>query len=261
MLLILREGLEALLVVIALLGFIKKSGHEDKKVWIFGGVGIGLGVSIVLAVIIKVLFTSGTFGNNNFLISGWTGAFAAVTLIYVSYWLHSKSSAKEWQNYIGNQSSKALATGSLFSLGFLAFLAVFREGTETVLFYIGIVMALAFTGCSSKGTESENKQVTQEKSISISEASQNMRNILKDMKVKLEAKDEAGAINVSAGLEENWSAVEDNVKNEDKGLYEKVEGPLDTINGGVKIKPLDTKTLTNSMNSLDEILIEVEKLK
>lgn len=140
---ILREGLEALLVVIALLGFIKKSGHEDKKVWIFGGVGIGLGVSVVLAVIIKVLFTSGTFGNNNFLISGWTGVFAAVMLIYVSYWLHSKSSAKEWQNYIGNQSSKALATGSLFSLGFLAFLAVFREGTETVLFYIGMASSIS----------------------------------------------------------------------------------------------------------------------
>jgi len=94
-------------------------------------------------VIIKVLFTSGTFGNNNFLISGWTGVFAAVMLIYVSYWLHSKSSAKEWKNYIGNQGSKALATGSLFSLGFLAFLAVFREGTETVLFYIGMASSIS----------------------------------------------------------------------------------------------------------------------
>ena len=64
-------------------------------------------------------------------------------LIYVSYWLHSKSSAKEWQNYIGNQSTKALATGSLFSLGFLAFLAVFREGTETVLFYIGMASSIS----------------------------------------------------------------------------------------------------------------------
>lgn len=113
---ILREGLEALLVVIAMLGFIKKSGHKDKKVWIYGGVGIGLGVSIVLA---------------------------AVMLIYVSYWLHSNSSVKEWENYIGNRGSKALATGSLFSLGFLAFLAVFREGTETVLFYIGMASSIS----------------------------------------------------------------------------------------------------------------------
>ncbi|MBL4934783.1 FTR1 family iron permease [Clostridium sp. YIM B02515] len=139
---ILREGLEALLVVVALLGFLKKSGNEDKKGWIFGGVGIGLAVSFIIAILVKVLFSSGTFGNNNFLISGWTGVFAAVMLIYVSYWLHSKSSANEWQNYISEKSSKAIATGSLLSLGFLAFLAVFREGTETVLFYIGMASSV-----------------------------------------------------------------------------------------------------------------------
>lgn len=139
---ILREGLEALLVVVALLGFLKKSGNEDKKGWIYGGVVIGLVVSCIIALLVKVLFSSGTFGNNNFLISGWTGVFAAVMLIYVSYWLHSKSSVKEWKSYLHNQSTKALAAGSLFSLGFLSFLAVFREGTETVLFYIGMASSI-----------------------------------------------------------------------------------------------------------------------
>lgn len=139
---ILREGLEALLVVIALLGYLNRAGHEDKKGWIYGGVGIGFAVSIVLAVVVKVLFSSGTFGNNNFLISGWTGVFAAVMLMYVSYWLHSKSSVKAWQSYVNDKSSQAIATGSLFSLGLLAFLAVFREGTETVLFYIGMASSI-----------------------------------------------------------------------------------------------------------------------
>jgi high-affinity iron transporter len=142
---ILREGLEALLVVVALLGFLKKSGNEDKKGWIFGGVGLGLAVSLIIAILVKVLFSSVTFGNNNFLIAGWTGVFAAVMLIYISYWLHSKSSVHEWQSYIKNKSSKALATGSLFSLGLLAFLAVFREGTETVLFYIGMASSVGFS--------------------------------------------------------------------------------------------------------------------
>jgi high-affinity iron transporter len=142
---ILREGLEALLVVIALLAFLSKSGNEDKKGWIFGGVGIGIGVSIVLAVLVQVLFSSGTFGNNNFLITGYTGVFAALMLIYMSYWLHSKSNIDEWQDYIKNKSTKALATGSLFSLGLLAFLAVFREGTEIVLFYIGMASSIKIT--------------------------------------------------------------------------------------------------------------------
>jgi len=139
---ILREGLEALLVVIALLGFLKKSGQESKKTWIYSGVIIGFIVSIALAVLVKMLFTSGTFGNNNFLIAGWTGIFAAIMLIYVSYWLHSKSNVSTRNNSIKDKSSESLANGSLFSLGFLAFLAVFREGTETVLFYIGMASTI-----------------------------------------------------------------------------------------------------------------------
>jgi hypothetical protein len=126
-----------------------------------------------------------------------------------------------------------------------------------------ILIALVFIGYSLKGTEStnKNKQVPKEKVISISKGSQNMRNVLKDMKSKLNAKDEAGAIKISAKLEKNWSAVEDRVKSKNKDLYEKVEDPLSSINAGVKIKPLDTKTLTNAINSLDEILKQVEKLK
>lgn len=142
---LLREGLEGLLVVVALLGFLKKAGHEDKKKWIFYGVGAGFAVSIILGMIVQMLFSAGTFGNNNFLIAGWTGLFAAVMLLYMSYWLHSKSSTAQWQEYIRNQSTKALATGSLMSLAILSFLAVFREGTETVLFYIGMASSISLT--------------------------------------------------------------------------------------------------------------------
>ncbi|MEX2461871.1 MAG: FTR1 family protein [Paenibacillaceae bacterium] len=140
---ILREGLEALLVIVALLGFLKKSGNQSKEKWIWSGVGFGVIVSIVLGAAVQILFSSGTFGNNNFLIAGYTGLFAAVMLIYMSYWLHSKSSLTQWNQYISNKSTKALASGSLWPLAILAFLAVFREGTETVLFYIGMASSIA----------------------------------------------------------------------------------------------------------------------
>lgn len=140
---ILREGLEALLVVVALLGFLKKSGQEHRSGWIWGGVSAGLAVSAALAVAVKVLFGSGAFGSNNFLIAGWTGVFAAVMLVYVSYWLHSKSSVAEWNRYIHEKSTAAIATGNLFSIAALAFLAIFREGTETVLFYIGMASSIS----------------------------------------------------------------------------------------------------------------------
>ncbi|KRE59487.1 FTR1 family protein [Paenibacillus sp. Soil750] len=140
---ILREGLEALLVVIALLGFLKKAGHEDKKRWIWFGVYSGLVVSLALGIVVQQLFSASAFGNNNFLIAGCTGVFAALMLLYMSYWLHSKASISNWQSYIRNQSVKALATGSLASLSLLAFLAVFREGTETVLFMIGMASSIS----------------------------------------------------------------------------------------------------------------------
>ncbi|WP_051591312.1 FTR1 family iron permease [Bacillus sp. UNC438CL73TsuS30] len=135
---LIREGLEALLVVIALMSFVKKSGEGKGKGWIWTGVLSGLGVSVILAVIVKFVISSGAFGNNNALIAGWTGVFAAVMLLYMSYWLHSQSNIADWNRYIREKSQTALTTGKLVSLGVLAFLAVFREGTETVLFYIGM---------------------------------------------------------------------------------------------------------------------------
>ncbi|PLS09474.1 FTR1 family iron permease [Neobacillus cucumis] len=135
---LIREGLEALLVVIALMSFVKKSGESRGRGWIWTGVLAGLGVSIILAVIVKFVISSGAFGNNNALIGGWTGVFAAVMLLYMSYWLHSQSNIADWNRYIREKSQTALTTGKLVSLGILAFLAVFREGTETVLFYIGM---------------------------------------------------------------------------------------------------------------------------
>jgi high-affinity iron transporter len=142
---ILREGLEALLVIVALLGFLKKSGHQTKEKWIWSGVGFGVIVSIILGVVVQMLFASGTFGSNNFLIVGFTGLFAAIMLIYMSYWLHNKASLVQWNQYINSKSTKALASGSLWSLAVLAFLAVFREGTEMVLFFIGMASSISLT--------------------------------------------------------------------------------------------------------------------
>lgn len=140
---LLREGLEALLVVVALLAYLKKSGNEDKRKWIWSGVGTGIGISVILGIIVQVLFSSGVFGSNNFLIAGFTGIFAAVMLLYMTYWLHSNANISNWNHYIKSKSSSALAKGSLWSLAILAFLAVFREGTETVLFLIGMASSIS----------------------------------------------------------------------------------------------------------------------
>src|SRR5262249_47949903 len=82
-------------------------------------------------------------GEHRELLEGITGLIAAAMLLYVTYWLHSQTSLGAWQRYIRERTTAALATGSLFGLGLLSFLAVFREGGETVLFLIGMTGKIA----------------------------------------------------------------------------------------------------------------------
>lgn len=131
-----------------------------------------------------------------------------------------------------------------------------------------LVSVLTLTGCSSNKAEQQNTQVKEQpkveetqKALTISQGTQNMMDALNKMKDKLEAKDEAAAITESSKLEVNWKPIEDSIKDKDKDLYEKVETPLGIINAAIKIKPLDTKTLTLAIDSLDNVLSEVQKLK
>ena len=135
---LIREGMEALLVIGALLAFLKKSGNGDKQRWIWAGSATGIAASFLVALIINVAFAKTTAGANREILEGITGLVAAVMLLYVSFWLHSKANLGAWHQYINNGVSGAIARNSLYSLALLAFLAVFREGAETVLFYIGI---------------------------------------------------------------------------------------------------------------------------
>lgn len=142
---LLREGLEALLVVVALLAFLKKSGNAAKQSWVWSGAVAGLVVSIALGIAIQMLFSSAINSSNRELIEGLTGLVAAVMLIYVSYWMHNKSSTVAWQRYIKRQSTSALAKGSLLGFAVLSFLAIFREGAETVLFFLGMGTNISLT--------------------------------------------------------------------------------------------------------------------
>ncbi len=143
-LILIREGMEALLVLIALLAFLNKSGNSHQTRWLWLGTGLGVIASIITGVVIQIFFANLTgAGANREMLEGFTGLIAATMLFYISYWLHSKSSLDAWQGYIRNQATSALASQSVFSLSLLAFLAVFREGGETVLFYIGIAPSIS----------------------------------------------------------------------------------------------------------------------
>jgi high-affinity iron transporter len=138
-----REGFEALLVVAALVAFLQRSGNADKRRWIWAGGAAGIAASLVVALVAHLLLDRAAANVSREVMEGVIGLFAAAMLLYMGYWLHSKASLAGWQAYIRAQSTAALQRNSLLGLALIAFLAVFREGAETVLFYVGIAPSIS----------------------------------------------------------------------------------------------------------------------
>jgi len=133
-----REGLEALLIIATLLTFAKKADTQKAKRWIVGGTALGLTVSLLLGMVVAFLLSTLAFGQNNNLINGWSGVMASGMMLYVSYWLHSNADVKKWNEYVQTKSDQAISNGKMVSFAVLAFLAIVREGLETVVFLIGM---------------------------------------------------------------------------------------------------------------------------
>jgi high-affinity iron transporter len=130
---ILREGFEVVLVVGALLAYVRRSGHATMVRALYVGSAVGVAASALTAVVLVTLLRLTPWAGEA--LEGGAMLLAAVVLFWVSYWLVSKSEADRWQRYIRGRVQGALTAGSTTALGTAAFLAVYREGFETILFY------------------------------------------------------------------------------------------------------------------------------
>ena len=130
---ILREGLEAILVVGAIIAYLVKSGNKSKLKHVYLGSVLAIAASFVCAWLLSLLKLANTA--NQEIIEGVTALLAVLVLFYVSNWMVSKAESDAWNKYIGDQVKASAETGSVFTLAFTAFLAVFREGAEVILFY------------------------------------------------------------------------------------------------------------------------------
>jgi high-affinity iron transporter len=130
---IVREGFEAILVVGAIAGYLIVSGNRDKLRTLYLFAGIAIIASFATAVLFQVVAGLGAVDRE--LLEGATGLLAVVVLFYVSYWLLSKVESTRWIAFIQTTVKKALDSGSGAALGVVSFVAVYREGFETVLFY------------------------------------------------------------------------------------------------------------------------------
>ena len=133
---LLREGLEALLIVVAMLAFLNKGGRADMTRPVhYGWLSALIGGVLTWWAATELITVSGATRE---LTEGFGSVLAALVLLFVGIWMHGKAQADEWQRYIREKMGDAVAGGSAWFLFLLAFIAVYREIFETILFYVAL---------------------------------------------------------------------------------------------------------------------------
>lgn len=130
---LLREGLEAILVVAALAAFLIKTERRDGLPYLHAGWGSALGLGFVTWIMASYFMDFS--GASREITEGIAAIVAMLVLFYVGFWMHSKTNALQWKRFIDGSVQKALSTGTLWGLAALSFIAVYREVFETILFY------------------------------------------------------------------------------------------------------------------------------
>jgi high-affinity iron transporter len=144
---LLREGLEALLVVIALVTVLVRTGRRDGLRYVHLGWVTALVAGVASWAAAQSLVSIS--GASREVMEGVAALLAAVVLLYVGIWMHSKTHAAQWQAYIQQHINSHLTAGTLWGLALLAFIAVYREVFETVLFYQALLTQAAASQYSS----------------------------------------------------------------------------------------------------------------
>ncbi len=135
----LREGLEAILIVGALTAFLAKMGAADRRRHVNAGVLAAIAASLLTAIALETVFQLSPAHQEA--LEGLTMVLATAVLFYVSYWLLSKMEVVKWNHFVKSKVHDAVTSGSALALASAAFLAVYREGFETVLFYKALIIS------------------------------------------------------------------------------------------------------------------------
>jgi high-affinity iron transporter len=133
---LLREGLEALLIVVAMIAFLRKAERSEVLPYVHGGWVAALVTGLLTWIV--ATYAIGISGASRELTEGFGSLFAAVVLLSVGIWMHGKGQADQWQRYIREKMTNALSGRSAWFLFGLAFVVVYREVFETILFYAAL---------------------------------------------------------------------------------------------------------------------------
>jgi high-affinity iron transporter len=137
-LIILREGLEAALILAAILAMLRVMGATEAIRYIHLGWILALIAGALTWLATETVLTLS--GRHRESMEGFISVFAACALFYVGYWLHTRSEAKKWQGFIQDKIKNVLSGKKILGLMGISFFAVYREAFEVVLFYQALWM-------------------------------------------------------------------------------------------------------------------------
>lgn len=129
---ILREGIEAFLIIITILSVLKSVGAGWAEKFVHAGWISAIFIGIVSIFFVNLIFSFGA--QNRELMEGFGSLSAVLILLYVGFWLHSKTEAKQWKDFVENKIVKLVRGENLIGLAVLSFVVVFREVFESVIF-------------------------------------------------------------------------------------------------------------------------------
>lgn len=129
---LLREGIEAVLIIITIISLLKSLDAKKALKWVHGGWLLAIGIGFASWFFTDWLISFGA--QNRELMEAFGALLAVVVLLYVAFWLHNKTDAQKWKEFIEHRILKMLNQEKLFGLAFISFIVVFREAFESVIF-------------------------------------------------------------------------------------------------------------------------------
>ena len=133
LLIIVREGLEAALILAAIIAMLRVMGAPEAIRYVHFGWILALACGVATWLLAQTVLTLS--GQHRESMEGFISIFAAAALFYVGYWLHTRTEAKRWQAFLRDRVQNVLSSKRIFGLAGISFFAVYREAFEVVLFY------------------------------------------------------------------------------------------------------------------------------
>lgn len=137
---ILREGIEAFLIIITILGVLKSINESKAVKWVHGGWIFALIIGLISLFFINVIISFNAQSRE--LMEGIGSLFAVILLLYVGFWLHSKTEAKKWKEFVEHKIMRLINNNNMIGLAVISFIVVFREAFESAIFLSAIELQI-----------------------------------------------------------------------------------------------------------------------